>query len=96
MTRPFATVRRDVWLRSLPNRAPKDSARYQAWLAANREGQEDVRRQPVPPRPCKCCGVLFAPRTLNTLYRPECRAAREAARLKARDRRTHASRERAA
>jgi hypothetical protein len=79
-TKPFATVRRDVWLRSLPNRAPKDSLRYQTWLAANREAQEDVRRQPVPPRPCKCCEVPFTPRTRNTLYRPECQAAKAIAR----------------
>ena len=82
--KPFANVRRDVWLRSLPSCAPKDSERYQAWKRHRDEAQAS-RAQPVfPDRACACgCGVVFTPRAANGKYRPECEGAVYAARKRA-------------
>jgi hypothetical protein len=81
--KPFATVRRDVWLRSLPSCQPKDSPAYQRWLAARNEAQRTAEPKVWPDRVCACgCRQTFTPRSWNTKYRPACAADRGITRIR--------------
>lgn len=61
-----------------------DECRYQRKLVTNLEGQRKLKRSvrpfELPERPCKHCGKMFQPRSVQNFYcRPECREVHQQA-----------------
>ncbi len=54
----------DAWLRSLPNRAPKDSLTYREWKRKRDEGARQAIKAVFANRECKC-GQSFRPKVGN-------------------------------
>jgi hypothetical protein len=65
----------DAWLRSLPNRAPKDSPTYRRWYAANEEGRRTARPAKLAPRLCVVDAADYTPRVGNQVRCDACIAA---------------------